>query len=62
MSQKEADIIDIEDYRKVWETGRLQCVKCGFICVTTVHKEADKKKLECLKCGTRNSWYGPIDK
>jgi hypothetical protein len=43
------NLVDLEDYRKVWSTGEIYYLCCGHIAVSVFHQ--DSKKLECPKCG-----------
>jgi len=57
----EGKVIQIEDHMPVWENGKFKCRQCGYGCITTVHKDALKTKLECPDCGAFNSQYERVD-
>lgn len=42
-------IIELENYRKVWDYGKIEYRCCHHVVIATYHK--DSKLLECPKCG-----------
>jgi transcription elongation factor Elf1 len=50
-------LIEIEDYREVWENGEAECLSCGSEWIATVHKDTNTDELECFRCGAINSKY-----
>lgn len=49
-------IIELEDHRLAWTYGKAICLQCRYEYVNTVHKDADKRKLECPKCHAMDSF------
>ena len=50
-------VLHMEDHREVWEGGKVNCLLCDFVFITTIHKDATKTKLECPNCGGFSSKY-----
>jgi len=42
-------LIELDDYRKIWDYGKIEYRCCHYVAVATF--KYDAKELECPKCG-----------
>ena len=46
-----AQIVELDDYRRVWAVARERCVECDNAGIAVVHMGADLDHLQCTFCG-----------
>lgn len=46
------EIVDLDDYRKIWSTGAAACAACGHDWQAVYPVGAEDVGLECPSCGS----------